>query len=69
MSFIRKTVANLVALAGALFVFWCTHVLVSPGFWASLSINEPWLIGVKIGAALVTFAILKLLFGGGQDGG
>ncbi len=50
-----------ISIAGAGFVFWCTQVLVSPNFWASLAINEPWLIGVKLGAALVTFMVLKAI--------
>ncbi len=55
------TMSFAISIAGAGFVFWCTQVLVSPNFWASLAINEPWLIGVKLGAALVTFMVLKAI--------
>lgn len=65
----RRFLSYLIGLAGAAFVFWVESVLVSPNFWASLSINPPWLIAVKIGAALLTFIILKAVSAPRERGG
>lgn len=67
MSFVKRTASNLISIAGAGFVFWSTYVLVSPNFWASISVNEPWVIVLKLGAALMTFVFLKAITSPGKD--
>ena len=55
--------SNLVSIAGAAFTALCTFVLVSPNFWVSFGINEPWVIIVKLIAVLATFIFLKKVTG------
>ena len=57
---------TIIAFAGAVFVFWCTHVLVSPAFWASIPIGNKYIGILKIVAAILTFIILKAMTSGGK---
>jgi hypothetical protein len=62
-----KMLGTIIAIAGAIFVFWCTQVLVSPNFWATIPISNKYIGILKIVAAIVTFIILKAMTSGSKN--
>ncbi len=59
MRFIGGAGSTIIGLAVGGATFMALQVLVSPLFWSSLSIDESWVLGIKIGAAFVAFAAFK----------
>ncbi len=59
MKFIGSAGTTIIGLAFGGAPFMALQVLVSPLFWSSLSIDESWVLGIKIGAAFVAFAAFK----------
>ncbi len=59
MRFIGSAGTTIVGLAFGGATFMALQVLVSPRFWSSLPIDELWVLGIKIGAAFVAFAVFK----------
>ena len=59
MKFIGSAGTTIIGLAFGGATFMALQVLVSPLFWSSLSIDESWVLGIKIGAAFVAFAAFK----------
>ncbi len=59
MKFIGSTGTTIIGLAFGGATFMALQVLVSPLFWSSLPIDESWVLGIKIGAAFVAFAVFK----------
>lgn len=59
-------IGNIIAVAGAIFAFWCTNVLVSPNFWATIPFGDKYAGILKIVAAILTFIILKAVTSGSK---
>ena len=59
MRFIGSTGTTIIGIAFGGATFMALQVLVSPRFWSSLPIDELWVLGIKIGAAFVAFAVFK----------
>jgi len=52
---------HIIALAFGAFVYWCTNVVPSPTFWASMQIESKYIVALKIAAVLVTIIIVEAI--------
>ncbi len=55
----RSVASYVTSFALAVFVYWCTVVLVSPSFWATIPVGNRYVGALKIAAAIATFVIVR----------